>query len=105
MTQSRGSNIEPQWSPTTDELVFLNVNGNSTTVRYATIDGSLTRDLTFRPNWLYTNPSCRPIATILCIVRAAPDAPAFEIRIYTPLTQTEQTLRTINLDVLQVIPR
>lgn|GEM_PF-1707675 len=105
ITDSRGRNIEPQWSPVADEIVYLNVREGETTLRYATIDGLIVRDLTFDPTWNYSAPSWTPDGNYVLFSSSEPDARALEFRIYSPTTRTQETIRVINVSVLQIVPR
>lgn len=105
ITNSQGRSIQPQWSPVADEFVYLNEREGATTLRYATLNGIIVRDLSFQSSWTYTPPSWTPDGAYVLYSSGAPDARILEFRLYAPLTRSEETLPITNLNILQIVPR
>lgn len=105
VTDSRGNNVQPQWSPVSNEIVYLNVNGESMGIRLTTESGTSVRELTNRSDWVYTPPSWTSDGNYVLYSSAPDENQPFALRLFAPQTRTEQVLNVVNLSVVQVLPR
>ncbi|MGB7341271.1 MAG: hypothetical protein WBC91_20405 [Phototrophicaceae bacterium] len=105
VTDTRGRNLNPQWSPNGDQIAYINVNEDETTIRLTSLNGRFIRDVTTNTSWVYTNPVWTPDGNYVVYSSRSADTVVPEIRSYSPLTNTEQTLIVPNFGALQVVIR
>lgn len=105
VTDSRGNNIQPQWSPVSDEIVYLNVNGESMGIRLTTESGASVRELTTQSSWLYTSPSWTSDGNYVLYTSAVDESQAFGVRLFAPQTRIESTIELENFSVIQIVER
>ncbi len=105
VTDSRGNNVQPQWSPTSNEIVYLNVNGESMGIRLTTESGTSVRELTNRSDWVYTPPSWTSDGNYIMYTSGVDETQALSLRLFAPLTRTEETIPVSDLSVVQAVSR
>lgn len=105
VTDSRGNNVQPQWSPTSNEIVYLNVNGESMGIRLTTESGTSVRELTNRSDWVYTPPSWTSDGNYIIYTSGADETQALSLRLFAPLTRTEETIPVDDVSVVQAVSR
>ncbi|MGJ3237447.1 MAG: hypothetical protein ACFE0Q_01950 [Anaerolineae bacterium] len=103
--QSRGQNVNPDWSSVDDEIVYLNLTNDDTSIRLTSLDGTRTSNITTRPDWRYTAPIWTADGNYIVYSASESEDQPLGIRVYNPTTRQTQPIRTVNLNVLQVIER
>lgn len=105
VTDSRGNSIQPQWSPVTNEIVYLNVNGESMGIRLTTESGASVRELTSQSTWIYTSPSWTADGNYVLYSAASDETQDLMARLFAPQTRVENTIQLENFSIVQVIAR
>ena len=105
LTDARGNTIAPEWSPTSDEIAFLNINNEDLTVGTTNVSSGSIRSLTFTPDWRISVPAWTLDGSYVLYTSAAPDDNTQAIQAQRPTNRSPITIEIVNLNILRVIAR
>lgn len=105
VTDSRGNNVQPQWSPVSNDIVYLNVNGESMGIRLTSDTGTSVRELTNRSDWIYTSPSWTTDGNYILYSSGEDANQPLILNLYAPQTRIEERVPISDFSVVQVLGR